>query len=555
MKVLFKMVLTLLMAGVFTACDYLDFFSPEEEKVVPLKILSVNPVDSEENAALDCSVVLRLNQELTEFTVSHDNVKLTTDYGEKVPVTLDYIYAGGASSITVDPLYSLNPGTRYYISISRDIEDVRGMTLGDNARFSFTTIGNFESEPDNDMAVRATVLVPGVVTVGRINSINDKDYYQIVVPSDKLMKISVETNQFSGTVVDLKFEVNNGETGEVLTTKEDSDGTLNAPTSLEALVQAPVGKDTIYTVLVTDSLTDGNPDYDDRTPYFITVSFEESPDINEPNGNGVNYDENRVLASPLLSGTAVTGYIEFWGDEDWYVLETTPEVNSLLQINLTTENTSVVNTPVDFAVYVNNGNTPVMYSSDGSRGFTILENIPEFLPGGVSGKYYFKVRDYGSDREYDLKSPYEFTVTVIPDPDINEPNGNGLNLQEDLDSATSVIPGVEKEFYIEYRGDTDWFMVDGLGAGGSIINIQLSNSVNSTPVDIELETYNFAPGTLLDTESPVSTLSDTNGMDGRTVLTQMVTMGTDRIYFRIRDYQNNEYDIENPFRLLVTLVP
>lgn len=562
-KIVIIMAVLLLFIG--TSCSMIDV-------LINFEVKKTTPANDKENVAVDAQIKVYFTKGVAPQSVDEQKVSIISSFGHKVYTNISFETENNQSLeksvMVITPLTSLDPSTSYNVKIEQAVFDINGQTLDTSYTFTFTTSGNSEEEPNN-VHYYANAITSGSIFVGTIESENDMDVYSIDVPTGKLLSIELFNNLLSGGIVDLTYEVftmrlnpNTNQNEEVLFhTNSDMNGDLPPfPTKLVGIYGYPKGTSETFYIRVYDY---GTNNFDIRNLYFLKAVLIDNPDTHESNGNGLNDAQNAVGASPLTSGTQVIGYIQNIMDEDWYKLSAAPSVNSVLYLSLDTKTGGTTNTAVDYSLSLHTldqtGNTltPVrtLQDTNGSDGYTILETIPVALEANTTQDYYIQVLDIGNDN-FDAEGAYYLKAELYPEPDPNEPNGNKPTNATTLAAAKQLTNGTATTLYISFEGDEDWFYIDGVL--NMATDIQITNSVFGTPVDINVEVFtstldaNGYPVPIYDGSSNPITLTRTDGSSSPTSESRRITITTGRAYFRVTDLGNNDFDIDTPYTFRVS---
>ena len=259
-------------------------------------------------------------------------------------------------------------------------------------------------------------------------------------------------------------------------------------------------------------------------------------------GAEVEGNDDKLHATRVGSGQAVTGTLGRPDDEDWFVLETCGE--RLVRVALT--NAPATSTPVDYELLIlgPDGNRRIGTSRDnnGSDGATVLEDV-WYVERGE--KVFVHVRDHGRG-EFDASHGYRLTVTASEVPDAEqEPNGN-MNAESNRLLATALTAGEAGAGFIASRGDEDFWKLE--VEGETLIEAELSNAP-ATRSDVDYEM------TLLDARGGrLRAERQTNGDSGITVLRTVVYVGeAGPVFVKVNDHGGNDHDGSAAYR--VTLTP
>ncbi len=385
------------------------------------------------------------------------------------------------------------------------------------------------NEPNNDKD-HATHLAAS--TEGYISFRGDMDWFRVEVGSaGQIMTIDLTTAEAGP--VDLRYTLYLADGETPVNTGVNGNG-MSGPTALSDVLAVP--EPGTYFLVVID---EGHDESDLEVGYSLQVGLQQNPDDRDRN----DPNDMPMDATQITSGVPVTGaYLATRADQDWYRIEAAGVTDSdpaLLEIDLVFDGSTAVDAAVD--LIVGDPNTPcsqgdacdVLNWSCGGGSCTSAacrnaqcpsheclehENLCSgagfCLPEGGCGirhlimhgagwstvgtpshlhtvapmygsVYYILVRDFGGD-DLDLDTSYDLTVTVRPEPDLNERPPNGVYLPyatDEQDEASrrwnlplaTPVPCSEQgppgEEYIEcgpitgflsFRGDQDWFRLDAI---------------------------------------------------------------------------------------------
>jgi hypothetical protein len=183
--------------------------------------------------------------------------------------------------------------------------------------------------------------------------------------------------------------------------------------------------------------------FDISNPYTLQVTLTPDPDDNEPN----NTDD---LATPITSGTPITGQIATSEDEDWYSIEV-PAGAKLIDIEVAAA--ADVDIDHDVIVFAADGQTQVSsanLSDEGPIVGSLSARVRVRVEGGA--RTYIVVKDRtGDNASLDPADAYTLTAVVVDNPDENEtPAGN-----DTAATATRVNSGTELQAVLASTADVD----------------------------------------------------------------------------------------------------
>lgn len=255
-------------------------------------------------------------------------------------------------------------------------------------------------------------------------------------------------------------------------------------------------------------------------------------------------NDDALHATRVGAGAAVRGTIDRPDDEDWFVIETCGE--RLLKVHITNHPTT--STPVDYRVDVRAAdgrrNHGRLDDHDGGDGTTLGEDV-WYIEAGE--KVYVRIWDHGSD-DFDRDQGYRLTLTPLDVPDAdNEPNGN-KNENTNRALATALTAGEAGTGFIASHGDEDWWKIE--VTEETLLTVELSNApATRSPVDHRMEVYGPS-GPRIDSR----VFHD--GDAGIAMLSTTIYAGEAGTYYvRVFDHGDDEHDLEQPYRVTVTMVP
>lgn len=321
---------------------------------------------------------------------------------------------------------------------------------------------------EDDDPTAASTLTPGVPVEGYICPQGDQDWYALTVPNGSdLLRVDL---QLDGPVspLNLTYGVWDDAAQEALLGPHSSESVT--PSEPLGIVHGLAAGE--YKLVVRDR---GDDAEDVWHPYQLTVAHLADPDQNEPNNTA---DQ----ASDYGSGPA-EGYIAYRGDQDWFRIDA--EAHDLLHVRLTMP---VGGIEPSFSVI--DAESVVLSSEVNEAGKFEPTDMDVVQALDEAGTYYVVVQDDG-DLDFDLDNAYEIELDLSPDPDPNEANDHPDqattlgSLQCSLyNSAWSEW--IENSGFIASSGDIDWFDLELLNCGRSLIEIEVAfDSPGSLPDDLQ----------------------------------------------------------------------
>jgi hypothetical protein len=342
--------------------------------------------------------------------------------------------------------------------------------LGDSGAFNCAV--DPITNPDN--AVEATVAsLPltcppgtsgiGLETTGQVCPSGDSDWYHFSVPAGDDILVVRLRNATPLSPVDLEYTIYNGDGMTVVPGADDYDSNgADGITCVTFNYLVTPGAD--YYAAVRDNDI-GNGESDDNNDYFLALATAADVDPYERN-------DDAASATPATPGAAMAGAtIAYKGDEDWFSFSA--GVTDAVRIQLAADAAS----PVDlhFDIRDTNGQTVASGGDDdGSDAPTAFDEM-RGLTG--AGTYYVVVTDLGGG-ESDLAMTYSLTLTLVMNPDMNEPNNSPA-------AATTLTSGVPNGLGMIFTpGDVDWFVVN-VGAIPAVMEI-LVDAVPGIPLQVSM---------------------------------------------------------------------
>jgi hypothetical protein len=136
---------------------YIDaVFSAYSQDTLPLNVVKVEPTDGSYAVKRSTPIRMTFDQPINSATVTTANVQLRDGNNQLVPRTVSFDQAKRA--ITVTPTTTLAANTRYDVVVTSAVTDMRGLSLGQDYSWSFTT-GAITSAIDQNQGNGGPVLV------------------------------------------------------------------------------------------------------------------------------------------------------------------------------------------------------------------------------------------------------------------------------------------------------------------------------------------------------------------------------------------------------------
>lgn len=245
-------------------------------------------------------------------------------------------------------------------------------------------------------------------------------------------------------------------------------------------------------------------------------------------------DDSEGYESPLpLEDGSAMGSICPIEDEDWYALSVTAD-EPIVKVALRMDNPRAL-VEATYAIWSTKGNgapDEAVALPDGEAVGGPLTST-HLLP---AGDYFLVVRDQGDDRE-DLRNHYLLDVTMLAEPDGQEPN-------DDLQGATPTKSGDTQAGYLASTDDEDWYAID--VPPGSVVRITLTMPASEVSATV----------TLMDPEgNPIVSdahLAD-DGSDADLRIVRVLAAGG-TYYVVVTDDDGMNADDENPYQLHIEVL-
>lgn len=325
----------------------------------------------------------------------------------------------------------------------------------------------------------------GFTASGFVCPVEDRDWYHLNVPGgDHLLNVTLSIRG-PGSPVEPTYAVY--ECDEACVASPPEDGTASCCEARVAPLPAEVGQAAEtgqplqvthclgpgdYYIVVRDQSDDQQDGRRPRGEYTLTVSTAPDPDTAEPNDG----PESAVgLAASGSDTWTASGQISCRGDQDWYVLDESTGIvvgdTDLLQVQLTAP---LANFQPQYQII---GPDDVTIATNANEaGTTEATDLSGLYWLAAGGRYYIVVED-DDGGQADPGATYQLTVSLVDDPDTNEPNN---------DPAHATV-------------------ISGLGCGGSATEGSRTATISATN-DVDIYRLDLppacgaAPGGVLDVE-------------------------------------------------------
>ena len=324
------------------------------------------------------------------------------------------------------------------------------------------TSGPCDWDQENDLPEGADELTLDTPEERFICPLTDQDWYRLSLPSSAdLIRVRLEQSGPAPAV------------NPVYTVfAEDGTTVLAAPNASEsAMLDSPleivhaVSSGSCY-IRVLDQAQDKSDNYH---PYTLTVSALSDPDTQEPNNEA-------SAAAEINDGAAVTGYVAYRGDEDWYKIEAS--ARDILHVSITLDGGIAPSYRVMDATEAD------VVTRANEAGVSSYDYYDSLADGGT---YYIVVYNE-NPLSFDTETPYSMEIAVTPDPDTHEGNNTPEESTPLNDSPTAC--GTEwsdwssAEGYIASSGDIDWYQYDVSGSETGILEVEVSFGAASLPENL-----------------------------------------------------------------------
>jgi hypothetical protein len=374
----------------------------------------------------------------------------------------------------------------------------------------------------------ATPVESGKPVRGYIEYQKDADWFKVDAKKNTLLEVELTNAPATSSPVDYTVEMWPEQAKRRAWRMMDGNGS-DGTTVLKTRRYVPA--DGKYYLGVYD--WDGN-EYEGEQGYKLVVNTIPEPDKNEPNNAG-NIDASRSVATPIESGKPIEGMVEYQKDEDWYKLSA--EKGKLVKVELT--NAPATSSPVDYTLEMwNSRDKRRMWrvsDTNGSDGTTILKTVA-YVP--AKGDYFLRVVDWDGN-DYEESGTYKLTAAVMDSVDQNEPNEGG-NFDSSKAVAKPLPKGKSVTGYLEYRDDSDWFVIDHKGGK---LSVSLTNAPATTAaVDLSMALHD-------ESGKRVERVQDTNGSDGTTVLELSKELDAGKYYLRVFDWDGDDFGPDQAYSL------
>lgn len=123
--------------------------------VTGLRVSSLTPADAATNVPVVTSVIINFNRPINPATILGNAIQLIGGTNQPIPASVSLNLAN--STVTLLPSASLDEGGHYTVSISTNVADMIGRTLGGQNQFTFSTV----PVSVRDLAAQLIIYAPG----------------------------------------------------------------------------------------------------------------------------------------------------------------------------------------------------------------------------------------------------------------------------------------------------------------------------------------------------------------------------------------------------------
>ncbi len=208
-----------------------------------------------------------------------------------------------------------------WICISLLILVVSVTGCGNNSQNKSPVAYNTEETEPNDGRDKAQPVQHGTILRGFIQKQMDQDWYRLTIPKDSLAVLRADLSSIPAMDIVMKLYNNEGE----LLLECDK----NKADQGERLTNYGVQPGTYYLLVREAWYRDRAKTANDSIPYYLSIYLKPHRigwEL-EPNSRGVD-------ATPMLTDTAMSGYLSPANDEDWYRLPLDGHGDDYLEVSL-----------------------------------------------------------------------------------------------------------------------------------------------------------------------------------------------------------------------------
>ncbi len=305
---------------------------------------------------------------------------------------------------------------------------------------------------DNDDRAHAEAVAAGSEITGHMCPLADEDWYGFQIPAGQNL-VTITLGLADVTPLNLVYYI------------WDSTAT-SVVASLDA-TQAVVGESQLsitfylspgaYYLQIRDSGSDAQ---DVSHPYQLQILTAAEKDVQEPN--------NSQASAKAVTAGAMTGYISYDGDEDWYWVA--GNARGILQVHLVMPVSGVAP-----AFRILNANGEVLASGENETGTKTATDIVYDLAIDSAEAWYVVILAKETEG-HDAAVPYTLQVSVVADPDVNENNDHSETATA-LGTATcgaAWSDWMTAAGYIASKGDVDWYRVQASSCDRSVVEVDLA---------------------------------------------------------------------------------
>lgn len=198
--------------------------------------------------------------------------------------------------------------------------------------------------------------------------------------------------------------------------------------------------------------------------------------------------QQEAVSSPAcqlaVNGTTPTaGYISAAGDKDWYSIQLPGTVTARSLLQVTAGYGGALGTPVDFSATLlkSDGNTALSSGVDHPTGAPHYVNLVVTLDPTYANQTLLVLVGDSSNTQFDDRTPYHIQVTLVDNPDSNEPNDTVANATPiPLSGGVGTAIG-----YLATPNDVDMYTFT-VPAGRQIVYVDVNAPALSPPAPPQL---------------------------------------------------------------------
>ncbi|MDJ0764042.1 MAG: hypothetical protein QNJ97_13755 [Myxococcota bacterium] len=320
---------------------------------------------------------------------------------------------------------------------------------------------------DDDTFSTANALTLGTAAQGYICPRADQDWYALsTAPGTDLLTVTLAIDAELVSPIGPTYSVWSADGANVLASPEGSE--TAAPAAPMTITHSlPSGS---YFIAIKDR---GDDAEDERHPYLLTAISATDADPFEPN--------NAMETAATVTGTSLVGSISFRGDQDWFRIDSIGREILHIQLTMPVAGIDPTYQVVDAA-----GN--LLISDVNAAGSIQPTDLEYYQALEAAGTYYIVIADddgLASNAEVN----YTLGLTLIPDPDGNEPNDHphAATPLPDLSCAEAWSDWAQAEGYLASSGDIDWYKINVANSARGIIELSaVFDTSQVLPADLQM---------------------------------------------------------------------